>query len=105
MTREIIIKELLARGYEAKVFNTEKMGVKKEGIEISNGCMRPVFYTEEYEKCDDIDYIVNGVIKGYEEIMHNISETKYESFQRFGEGNMQKLNFNFVFSGKEMHIL
>lgn len=30
------------------------------------------------------------MIKGYEEIMHNISETKYESFQRFGEWEYAK---------------
>ena len=47
MTREMIIKELVNRGYAAEATNTVKNGVEYEGILIrtQNG-IAPVIYTE-----------------------------------------------------------
>ena len=48
MTREMIINELINRGYKAKAKNNIKNGVELEGIIIlTDSNVAPIIYTEE----------------------------------------------------------
>lgn len=71
MKREIIIKELINRGYKAEKSDNVKNGVIFKGIIIFNGRVSPVIYTDEIiadaKKNDkDLNYVVEKIIEIFE---------------------------------------
>lgn len=72
MTREIIISELVNKGYNAEAVTTIKNGVAFDGIRImANAKIAPVIYTDEIlkraeEEEQSIEEVVNGIIAIYE---------------------------------------
>lgn len=72
-TKEIIMQELLNRGYNAELQTVTKNGVELAAITIKDGrAIAPVIYVDEIIKAandagKDIDTVINDIIKIYEE--------------------------------------
>ena len=64
---EKIVEELIKRGYSSEAITVYKNGVKKEGITIGNGNIRPTLYPGNLEG-KSIDNVVNEIIETYENL-------------------------------------
>lgn len=67
MTREMIMEELTARGYEVQSVEVVKNGVELQGITIGTGNIRPTIYTEQFKDDDNVDWVADKIINIYEE--------------------------------------
>ena len=67
MTRELIMEELTARGYEVQSVEVVKNGVELQGITIGTGNIRPTIYTKQFENADNVDWVADKIISTYEE--------------------------------------
>ena len=107
MTRELIIDELVARGYEVQSTDIVKNGVTLKGITIGTGNIRPTIYTEQFEDANNVDFVVDKIIEIYEESHKNIPLINTEELmnwdytktrlqlciQKKGNENIVKRNF------------
>lgn len=71
MTRELIIDELKARGYVVQPVEIVKNGMKMNGVTIGTESIRPTIYTDQFKDCDNVDYVVDEIIKIYDNCNKN----------------------------------
>lgn len=87
MKREIIMNGLISRGYEVQLADVVKNGVERKGITIGNGNIRPTIYTEQFEARDDLDddldLVVDEIIKAYEESIKDIPTFNMEDLLKW----------------------
>ena len=83
MTRELIMDELVARGYEVQATEVVKNGVELKGITIGNGSIRPTIYTEQFENADNVDWVVDKIIESYEEASKSIPTFNVENLMNW----------------------
>ena len=85
MTREKIMNELVARGYEVQVADIIKNGVEMHGITIGNGNIRPTVYVDNVLSVpeSELSRVVDNLIEQYERALEEMPKFQIEDMMNW----------------------